>query len=284
MDVGFWAGIVAMIFYGMADVLTAVALKYDEVAKVLLLGSLVVMLMFLPILFYLLPSLQFNAYYALLTVVAGVIGSLALFAYFRGLQVDRVSMVAPISSAWPIITIPLAVFLLAQGLDPIEILGAALIVLGSIIIALRFQQLKRLKSFSAMKGIKYGLLTMVIWGFMYWLVGYSSKDMGWFITIFIFGLVQTVLFLLYFMYKRTPMQISHKAVAPIIGEAVLNGVAILAFGFGSQYGNISIISPLTAAAPLVAVLLAYTFLKEKLSGNEKFGVVLLIVGTVLLSF
>jgi transporter family protein len=229
--------------------------------------------------------MTFSTQYFLIAVVAGIIASFALLSLFKGIKQDRISIVSPIASAWPIITIPLAIIFLSEGLTFLEAIGAFLVILGIIVTALKIKQLRKIKFHEIGRGVKYGLITLCSWGVMYFLIGFISKNTFWFVAPFFVIVVEVIMFSLYvFIKKENVRNVSKRAVAPIIFGSIFNVVASLSFGFGSQYGNVAILSPLSAASPLLIVMLAYIFLKEKLILNEKFGIIMILVGTILLAF
>ena len=59
-------------------------------------------------------------------------------------------------------------------------------------------------------------------------------------------------------------------------------VGLLTYYFALEQGNISLVSPLTAAYPVVSVALAYVVLNERPTPLQWVGIILVIVGTILL--
>ncbi len=284
MDTSVAAGIAILVLYGLADFFTAVALRHEKTVKVLVFGSITSLFVTLPVLYYFFSAIKFDAATLVVSVVAGVIGGLSLFFFFEGIRTDRISLVSPLANAWPILTVPFAIVALSERLSPLEIFGAALIVCGVMALSLKIEKLRGIRLRRLTNGLKYGLATLIGWGLMYFLVGAISKETIWVFAPFVVIAVQTLMFSAYFLYKKERVHVSRSAALPIVAQALFNTAGFFLFGFGSEFGNVAILSPLAAASPLLVIVLAYLFLKERISINEKVGIVLLIIGAVLLSF
>jgi bacterial/archaeal transporter family protein len=70
-------------------------------------------------------------------VLSGLATGLSWLCYFRALQVGEVSKVAPIDKLSVVVAIGLGMLILREKLDLREGIGAALIVLGALVLALK---------------------------------------------------------------------------------------------------------------------------------------------------
>ncbi|MCL5239154.1 MAG: DMT family transporter [Candidatus Marsarchaeota archaeon] len=284
MDISVIAGIAILVLYGLADFFTAIALKHEKTIKILVFGGVISVLVTLPVFYYFLPVIKFNLGILAVSILAGIIGCLSLFSFFEGIKVDKVSVVAPLANVWPIITAPLAIIFLSENLSIFEMFGAALVLCGIVSLSLKTKKLRNIQLRRLTRGLKYGFGAMIGWSLLYFIVGALAKETTWIFAPFVVIVVQTVIFIAYFVYKKEKVHVEEQAVRPLILQALFNTAGFLLFGFGSVLGNIAILSPLAAASPFLVVILAYVFLKERLSTHEKLGIALLILGTVLLSF
>jgi bacterial/archaeal transporter family protein len=73
----------------------------------------------------------------IMLVLSGLATGLSWLCYFRALQVGEVSKVAPIDKLSVVVAIGLGVLILREKLDLREGIGAALIVLGALVLALK---------------------------------------------------------------------------------------------------------------------------------------------------
>jgi bacterial/archaeal transporter family protein len=73
----------------------------------------------------------------IMLVLSGLATGLSWLCYFRALQVGEVSKVAPIDKLSVVVAIGLGVLILREKLDLREGIGAALIVVGALVLALK---------------------------------------------------------------------------------------------------------------------------------------------------
>jgi drug/metabolite transporter (DMT)-like permease len=70
----------------------------------------------------------------------------------------------------------------------------------------------------------------------------------------------------------------------LLPVGLLDIFAFFSYGFGVRGESASIVAPVAAAFPLITIVLAGTFLREKLSLSQSLGIVGTILGLVLISF
>lgn len=103
----------------------------------------------------------------------------------------------------------------------------------------------------------------------------------------LYSLVLPPLFLTYLKYKRIPReQILPKWSLPVIIAviAVLVGqLGLFADTAAVSIGEAAVVFPLIASYPIVMILLAFAFLKERLSRRDILLVFAVIIGIVLIS-
>ena len=213
---------------------------------------------------------------ALLAIPAAVSGTLGLYAYYRGMAVGAMSIVAPIagiSAAVPVI------FGIATGDRPSlwQWLGIAA-ALGGVFLASREPGKGRREA----AGVGLALLAAIGFG------GYfppmhaaGVADFWWASLIFrmtsasvVFGVVAIRRPSL----AAPPAQVSILAVIGI-GDMLGN----LLFAAASTSGLVSITSVLASLYPIVTVVLARLVLKERVARAQEAGIVLTLAGVALIS-
>ena len=65
-------------------------------------------------------------------------------------------------------------------------------------------------------------------------------------------------------------------------SAALFTVGSILLYLAFESGLVSIVSPITNGYPILTVVIAHPFLKEKLTSNQKIAIILFIFGTILL--
>lgn len=277
------AGLAALCFWGTSDVFASIALKKEEVVTVLIVGSVASVVVLAPVGYFVVPRYHMSVHDLAVALLAGAIGAAAILGFFKGIKADRVSFVTPVSSAWPVITVPLAIAFLGDSFTPPEALGALLVVAGVVAIGFKAGGFRAAGSGAARQGLTYGFLAMGLWGILYLLIGSISASTGWFDAPATVVAVNLPIFYMYARKTSKPSWVSSKALGVAVAAGLLNTLGLLTFGIGSAYGDVAVLSPIAAGSPLLAIVLAHLFLGEKLTPNEKAGVVLLVAGTIILS-
>ena len=134
--------------------------------------------------------------------------------------------------------------------------------------------------------LAYSLLTILYWGA--WgavsKVASAAVDANTNQIFFTFGLLPLILAMFRSSRLRSGGQQRRTGMAWAFVTGILGGLGNIAFfhalGIG---GKVSIVAPATALFPLVTVMLATTFLHERLSVQQKFGFGIALVAIYLLS-
>jgi len=69
----------------------------------------------------------------------------------------------------------------------------------------------------------------------------------------------------------------------IIFSGILDVFGLLTYNMGISTEFVSIVAPISSAFPVVTIILAYIFLKERMVLNQKIGAVLILTGLILIS-
>jgi uncharacterized membrane protein len=118
--------------------------KESDVAVLLVFTALIGVLL-LPFIWYYEPTV-FNpsAGSIALIILAGILYMTALLLYLQALQSEEASVVAPFFQAGPLFGYVLAYFVLGETLSPRQMAGGALIIIGALIVSIRFGQSMRM--------------------------------------------------------------------------------------------------------------------------------------------
>lgn len=205
--------------------------------------------------------------YALAGGAVSCIGNVFYYdALSRG---GKAATIVPLTALYPLATILLAMLLLKERLNWIQLVG----VLVSLI-AIYLFNVQREEGFLS-KWLVYALAPIALWGAAGFLQKLSTNHISgelstlWFLAAFIpFG----VLFL---VGEPLPEQITARTWLLVVGQGfflALGNFAVLA-AFADQ-GKASIVTPLTALYPVVSVPIAILFLGEKIGTREAVGIFL----------
>jgi transporter family protein len=74
-----------------------------------------------------------------------------------------------------------------------------------------------------------------------------------------------------------------RGIIPAFLTGVLNYLGLLCFMYAIRVGKVSIVAPLTALYPVVTLVLAMIFLRERINPVQLAGIILALVSVVLIS-
>jgi len=213
---------------------------------------------------------------ALLAIPAAISGTLGLYAYYRGMAVGAMSIVAPIagiSAAVPV------VFGIATGDRPSlwQWLGIAA-ALGGVFLASREPG----RGGKVAAGVGLALLAAIGFG------GYfppmhaaGNADFWW--AALIFRMTSASVILAAVAIRRPSLAIEPIQVPLLVLIGIGDMLGNLLFAAASTSGLVSITSVLASLYPIVTVVLARLVLKERVARSQEAGIVLTLAGVALIS-
>jgi len=153
-----------------------------------------------------------------------------------------------------------------SGLQWVYIL---VIFVGAVLCSVEVPALAKRAWFRLGGGVSYALLNAVIWGVVYPFYSVPSVLLGAFLFSFILELVGLILSLLQTKWTHTSMTITveelRKNIAGVIVVGIAGGLGSVFANLGYATGHVAIVSSVTGAVPLIAVLYGRYVYKEQLS-------------------
>lgn len=227
----------------------------------------------------------FYKYLPLLGIIA-ILQTIAYLSFYKGFEKGNVSVVSPIASSWAMVTIILSILFLGEAINSIQLIGIILILSGIILISTDIKEVSAMRKLKIFTGVKEGIIAMLGWGVSFFLIVPATRDLGWFFPIFIFK-VFAVLFLLILALTRKrklyPAGSQLSFISLVIPIGLLDVTSFFSYNFGLEGSLSLIISPVAASFPVITVLLARIFLKERLRTIQILGIISVIGGIILLS-
>ncbi len=284
LEIGILFAITAMLSWGTADFFAKKAIDKVGYKTSLLLNQLVafIPLIILSVIFFKLPPLSVEL--VLITISAGILGIIAYIFLYRGFQKGNVSVVSPISASWSVITTILAVFLFQETLTLLQIVGIITVFIGIFFASTNFAELKKSIRQGRSSGISDGLISMAAWGITYTLLRPITFAFGPLIALLFLRITAITILFSYTQISKTKFSFPTQLIFVFIALAgLLDLLGFVAFNFSISTAFLSIVGPVAATYPAVTVVLAYLFLKEKIVGNQKIGVIAILAGLALIS-
>ena len=237
-----------------------------------------------------------------LAALAGVINMIASLSLYYSFQIGVMSIVAPVSSAYPALTVALAI---ASGERITALRGAGLAVtlVGVILAATTFtsaaastlnetaakesatKETAAKETAHLSKGVGWAILAALGFGVLFWFLGfYVVPAVGPTISVWVIRLTSFSVLAIAAIPARQSLNLPRGSVWWLLAAVgFLDTAAFVANNAGLHTGQVSVVSVLASLYGAVTVLLAWIFLREKLERSQWFGIVLIFVGIVLVS-
>lgn len=247
-----------------------------------------------------------------LAALAGVINMIASLSLYYSFQIGVMSIVAPVSSAYPALTVALAI---ASGERITALRGAGLAVtlVGVILAATTFtlaaaspvnansvskslanesltnesaaKETAAKETAHLSKGVGWALLAALGFGALFWFLGfYVVPAVGPTISVWVIRLTSFSVLALAAIPTRQSLKLPIGSVWWLLAAVgLLDTAAFVANNAGLRIGQVSVVSVLASLYGAVTVLLAWIFLREKLERTRWLGIILIFVGIVFVS-
>lgn len=224
-------------------------------------------------------------------ILAGCLNTSSTLALYRSFEIGKMSIVAPVSATYPVLTMLLSMFT-GERLTIIRSIGMALAILGVVLVARGENIPADVNSIDATThpqkqnlGVGWALYSAFGFGVMFWLLGIRIVPLvGAIPSVWIIRLTSVIATALVILVARGSMAAPGQQDAPwILGTGVLDTSAYVLNNFGMRREQISVVSVLASLYGAVTVGLAAVILKERISGMQWLGIVLIFAGIVLIS-
>ena len=292
LPISILAGLIPMFSWGIADFIQSVVIRKLGTYKTMFIANLFGLAFTLPFLLFFSVSIALPN--LMLLVIGGICQTIAIYNFYRSLEIGEVSIVTPISASYTVITVLLLVLFLGQSISLFTFIAILMLVSGVVLVS---TDLKKIKSMHAVRGVKESLITLMMWGIYFFILELVSNDITLFgvnfpathyISVFFFSNISFGSFLMLFaLYnKGIPKKSEFKDKMPffiLFCSTVLYTLAWLVLTYGFTVGDASIITPISSLYPAIIVTLAMIFYKEKLVLNQKVGILTILLGLVLIS-
>ncbi|MFC1646917.1 DMT family transporter [Patescibacteria group bacterium] len=275
-------GLISMACWGIAIYLAATVSR--KIGNVLTLFWMQVFGQSLGVIYFIRNIGSFNDNFTSFVPVLLLIALCQIVAYlsfYRGMEKGQVSIVSPLGSTWSLITAVLGITIYHEIVSAKQILSIVCIVIGILSISFNLREILQTKKLELLGGVKEGILSMLGWGFAWFLTVMPTRELGWFLPTFIFRTFLIILIGAYLLYQKKKVITKHKFPWPeLIVIGIFDMLAFFSLSIGIARTNSSIIAPIASANSIIVIMLAMFFLKEKLKWNQVAGIVLILFGIV----
>ncbi|MGB0036560.1 MAG: DMT family transporter [Candidatus Acidiferrales bacterium] len=227
-----------------------------------------------------------------LAVVAGLLNMTASLSLYYSFQIGVMTIVAPVSSSYPALTVMLAL-LSGERLPPVRAAGLVVTLLGVILAATSFtshsadstEGSKTPHRAHLSKGVGWAIFAAIIFGVLFWFLGFHVVPLvGSTVSVWVIRLTSFSTLLLAAAPARQTIRLPRGSVWWLLAAVgFMDTAAFVANNAGLHTGQISIVSVLASLYGAVTVLLSWIFLRERLERSQWLGIVLIFAGIVLVS-
>jgi drug/metabolite transporter (DMT)-like permease len=216
---------------------------------------------------------------AIYAALAGGAGVIAVAAFYRGMAIGRISIIAPVSATGVIIPVAYG---LIRGERPggVALVGIALALVG-VILASAESEPGGSRSLAA--GVPLALAAAFGFGLFFLLLAKASEDHQALAAALVLRLTTAPLILLALLAFRQPFRIPPRNLHWLVLVGVLDSGANTLYALATDHGLLSLVSVLGSLYPLTTVLLAQALLREHISRHQRVGIVAALAGVALIS-
>ena len=217
---------------------------------------------------------------AAVATAAGVAGCAALAAFYRGLAIGTMSIVAPVSATGAAVPVLVG---LASGERPgaIQIAGI-LVAMAGIILAAR-EPAGDAPTPDMRLSLGLAGLAALGFGSFFVLLDIATEEGGAAWSLLLVRVGEVALLASLALVRRPAMPRSLPAAAPLLAVGALDFTATALFALATQEGLLSVVAVVGSLYPAVTVVLARVVLSERVARSQELGVVLTLAGVVAIS-
>ena len=213
------------------------------------------------------------------SALSAVLGTIGLFAFYRGMAAGAISVVAPIAALSAAIPVIWGVVVNGDHVHGLQALGFVAAIGGSVAASLELRPGRA----QIAAGVGWAVLAMLAFG-AYYVPMHAASTQDWLWPAFLFRCTSvTIVVSLALARGLRPTGLrGHWAALIAIGFLDTGGNALFAAA-SSAHGLLSVVAVLASLYPVVTVLLARLMLGERVQRTQDAGVILVLLGVVLIT-
>jgi drug/metabolite transporter (DMT)-like permease len=280
---GFILGLFAAFTFGIADFIATIVARRMGLIRLLVVTHVAAVALATPYLVFMadLHGIPL-AYWPLFGAVSLLILA-TLVSFYKALQAGPVALVSPTVSAHIVIVILLSVLFLGEQVGPLQITGVAAAMGGVMLASFTIDRSQRGTN-RPNKTLMYALATTAGAGFFVFTLGILSREVGWFLAIYVVRVISLGIVLAAQKtvrsqpWKEIPVKLI--LAAALVGSLQIVGLA--AYTIGAQVGMISVVATTFSVYPMIPMVGGLVLLREKLASRQAVGLASVLTGLLVL--
>ena len=204
--------------------------------------------------------------------------------FYRALQIGPIAIVTPIIGANAVVVILLAVALSGERLNTIQLAAMPAVIGGVALVSVDLRNLKSKRGLVG-QGVLFAIVTMFCLGSWQYLISLASRELGWFLPVFLTRMLTLAMVAPALAVTRTApwRTLSLTLLAGAVFVALLETLGLFAFARGAEVGVISIVAAAATIYPVLPILGGLVFFREKIAPNQWVGLATAMAGLMLLA-
>ncbi len=285
LPLGIIFGLIAMLAYGLSGAIAKVPIKKLGAIRTIFFRNLFTSTMLLFIVLFFIETSTFSLTYILIAFVISFIGYIPFFTFFKAVKAGKIGVVMPIANSSVVFTVLFSILFYGESLSGIQLLSIILIIGGIMLVSVDFSDLKNSNLFNVSSGVPYALVTCFLWGLVYFLFKIPVDVLGPILSSFMIEFGSLFFSAIHLKVLKKGFGVPQvKYWIYIFFVALTGAIGTLAYNFGIQVADVSIVAALTFANPLVAAVYARLVYKEKLGSLQYSAMGLILLGIILISY
>jgi len=297
-------GITAALLWGTADFLARFATRRVGVVRSLFYMEAIGVLAFT---FWIVPKKEIPAAISnnptsvwMWVAASAIISTVASLAFYRALEIGVLSVVSPVCSAYPVLTLALSVFA-GEKLKGHQFAGIALAIIGVTLASTSFAALQPSIKIDASnpaaipgakppvahltRGVGLAIFASAAYGLNFWLIGYHIMPaLSGTLSVWSTRALSVAFLPIICLATKQSLALPRgKVWWMLIAIGLFDTTAYLASNLGLATGHVSLVTVFGSLFGAVTVFLAWAFLKERLEKTQWLGIALIFAAIVLVS-
>jgi drug/metabolite transporter (DMT)-like permease len=229
-------------------------------------------------------------------ILAGVLNVISSLSLYRAFEVGLMSIAAPVSSAYPALTVGLAL-LSGERIHALRAAGLAVTFVGMILAAISFAddsdrsgsaveaEVNNGSAAHLSKGAGWAIIAAMGFGIMFWWLGFHVIALvGSGVSVWVIRLTSFLVLALVGIPTGRSLRLPGGRVWLLLAVIGLTDTtAFVANNTALGIGHVSVVSVMASLYGAITVLLSWIFLRERIERSQWFGIALIFSGIVLVS-
>ncbi len=215
----------------------------------------------------------------------GLSNMVAVFFLYRAFEVGKLSLVSPIASSFPAVSLLLALIFLDAPWTPLKAAGIVTILGGTLLASLvpgDASAEERLRPVA--NGVPEALVACLVTGGTMFGLAYVAEPLGSLTSTWVLRAVATALLLIGLGLRRAIVAPpTGRLWAVVLAVAAFDTLAFVGYNQSLVGGEVGLAAPISGTFAIVTLVLARVVLKERLKPHQWLGVLAVLTGIGLVS-